>query len=439
VLLAVALATFLPSPAALAGPADEEPPEGPQPITPVLGLAPTQLDFQGCIAIGSCVEKTFDLFNDVDDPESMLEITDILVAGAGYSISNGPTPPVFIPGDGTRVTYTVRYCPETGEHTPGGVTILARVAHNSPQHLSLSGDANLPPSCDHGGPYSGIQNIPIAFDGSGSRDPDVGGSIFTYRWDFGDGHTGVGVRPSHTYAVSGPYAIVLTVTDNCAAASSCSTVAVVQPTNNLPPICDAGGPYSGVVGVRVNFDGRGSSDPDGFITSYQWDFGDGGTGTGPTPSHTYVVPSVYTVTLRVTDNRQASSVCTDLVTITGNTPPSCDPGGPYSGNTAVPVQFIGSASSDPDGTIVSYAWTFGDGGTSSLPDPTHIYQSGGIYTVSLTVTDNSGATSNCFTQATIVNNLPPVCDAGGPYVAVVAAPITFDGTGSTDPDGTIVA
>jgi PKD repeat protein len=434
----IAILTTALSPGALAGPTDEEP-DGPQPLTPVLGLDPDQLDFVGCIAIGSCVEKTFELFNGVDDPESILEITYVQIAGAGYSISAGPPPPVFIPGDGTRVSYTVRYCPETGEQVPGGVTILARVANNSPRHLPLSGDANLPPVCDAGGPYLGPVGVPLAFDGSGSDDPDIGGSIFTYRWSFGDGTTGVGVRPSHVYSVPGPYPVILTLTDNCAAAAACSTVAVIQPVVNLPPICDAGGPYSGVAGVRINFDGRGSSDPDGFITGYLWDFGDGGTGVGPTPSHTYQAPSVYTVTLRVTDDRQAFSTCTDQATVGSNLPPICDPGGPYSGNPGIPVQFTGSGSSDPDGTIAAYSWSFGDGGISSLANPTHTYAVAGDYVVSLTVTDNSGAQSSCFTEATIRANMPPICDADGPYVAVVAAPITFDGTASEDPDGTIVA
>ena len=433
----IAILTTALSPGALADPTDEEPPNGPQPITPVIGLQPQQLDFTGCIAIGSCVEKTFELFNDVDDPESMLEITHVSPSGAGYSISDGPAPPVFIPGDGTRVTYTVRYCPETGEHTPGGVTILARIAVNSPRHLALSGDANLPPNCDHGGPYAGVQGISLAFDGSGSSDPDIGGRINTYHWDFGDGTTGLGVGPNHIYSAPGPYPIILTVTDNCAAAATCSTLAVIQP-GNLLPICDAGGPYSGVAGVPVQFDGRGSSDPDGFITAYFWQFGDGHTATGPTPSHIYTAANVYIVTLRVTDNHQGSSNCFDHVTVVNNALPICDHGGPYNGSPLVPVQFTGSESSDPDGTIVSYAWTFGDGGTSSLPDPTHTYSVPGTYSVSLTVTDNLGAQRTCSTQA-FIQNIPPICDADGPYVAVVGVPIIFDGTGSEDPDGTIVA
>ncbi len=74
--IAFALTAALYPASALAGPTDEEP-DGPQPLTPVIGLVPDQLDFMGCIAIGSCVERTFELFNDVDDPESILEITQV--------------------------------------------------------------------------------------------------------------------------------------------------------------------------------------------------------------------------------------------------------------------------------------------------------------------------------------------------------------------------
>jgi PKD repeat protein len=352
---------------------------------------------------------------------------------------DAPPLPIFIPGDGSRIPITARYCPESGEHVSGNVTITARVAFNSPRHLQLSGDANLPPACDAGGPYLGPAGQPIAFDGTGSDDPDIGGSILTYSWDFGDGNTGAGIRPTHIYSNPGPYPIILTVTDNCAAASACSTVAIIQSMNNLPPICDAGGPYSGVTGAPIDFDGTGSSDPDGLVMSYHWNFGDGNTAVGPSPSHTYFVADIYTVTLKVTDDRQAIATCTAQVIVESNLPPVCDPGGPYPGAVGVPLQFTGSGSHDPDGTITNYLWHFGDGSSSNLPDPTHTYSAVGEYEVFLTVTDNWGATSTCITEALIEENDLPICDAGGPYVAAIAAPITFDGTGSSDPDGTIVA
>jgi hypothetical protein len=82
-----------------------------------------------------------------------------------------------------------------------------------------------------------------------------------------------------------------------------------DPRPNLPPICNAGGPYSGTVGTSIQFNGTGSSDPDGQIVAYQWTFGDGGTGTGPSPSHSYNWAGLFRVGLRVTDNCGLNSTC----------------------------------------------------------------------------------------------------------------------------------
>ncbi len=80
-------------------------------------------------------------------------------------------------------------------------------------------------------------------------------------------------------------------------------------TLNIPPVCDAGGPYFGDAGVAVQFDGSNSIDEDGEIVDWVWDFGDGSTGTGETPTHTYAEDGVYEVTLCVTDNEGLESCC----------------------------------------------------------------------------------------------------------------------------------
>jgi hypothetical protein len=77
--------------------------------------------------------------------------------------------------------------------------------------------------------------------------------------------------------------------------------------NNHTPIANAGGPYISDLIQPVHFDGTNSSDPDGTITNYSWDFGDGNTGIGPTPVHTYDSAGSYNVTLTVADNNGASS------------------------------------------------------------------------------------------------------------------------------------
>jgi PKD repeat protein len=177
---------------------------------------------------------------------------------------------------------------------------------------------------------------------------------------------------------------------------------------NQLPTADANGPYSGITGVSLTFDGTGSSDPDGTIVSYDWDFGDGiGTGTGATPSYTYGAAGTYTVSLTVTDNDGDTDTATSTATITDpgvNQPPMADANGPYMGTTGQPVAFDGTGSNDPDGTIVSYDWDFGDGvGTGSGVTPSYTYASAGTYTVSLTVTDDGGLSDTATSTATITD------------------------------------
>ena len=171
---------------------------------------------------------------------------------------------------------------------------------------------------------------------------------------------------------------------------------------NQPPVADANGPYSGTVNMPLTFDGTGSSDPDGTIVAYDWDFGDGNTGTDATPTHTYIADGTYNVSLTVTDDAGETGTDTSTATIgVGNLPPVADANGPYSGTVNMPLTFDGTGSSDPDGTIVAYDWDFGDGNTGTDATPTHTYIADGTYNVSLTVTDDAGAMDSAGTTATI--------------------------------------
>ncbi len=296
---------------------------------------------------------------------------------------------------------------------------------------------NQPPTADAGGPYSGTAGVAVQFDGSGSSDPD--GTIASYAWEFGDGNTGTGVNPSHTYAAAGSYTVTLTVTDDVGASASATTTAQIAPAGQpQPPVADAGGTYTGTVNVAVQFDGSGSSDPDGMIMSYAWDFGDGGTGAGINPMHTYTAAGSYTVVLTVTDNDNLTGTASAAVTISaGNQPPTANAGGPYSGTAGVAVQFDGSGSSDPDGTIASYAWDFGDGNTGMGERPTHTYAVAGSYTVTLTVTDNDALVAMDQTAASIV---PPAPNDGAQlYRDFCAGCHGDDGSGGTSDESVIGA
>ncbi|WP_111768191.1 PKD domain-containing protein [Nakamurella deserti] len=155
-------------------------------------------------------------------------------------------------------------------------------------------------------------------------------------------------------------------------------------------------------GLTVNASGTGSSDPDGTVTGYAWNFGDTTTGTGATTSHTYTAAGTYTVTLTVTDNAGATATSTASVTVTAPPAPNQAPTAVVTTSTAgLTVNASGTGSSDPDGTVTGYAWNFGDTTTGTGATTSHTYTAAGTYTVTLTVTDNAGATATATASVTV--------------------------------------
>lgn len=141
-------------------------------------------------------------------------------------------------------------------------------------------------------------------------------------------------------------------------------------------------------GRACTVDGTGSSSPNGTVTGYAWTFGDGGTATGPTATHTYAADGSYPVTLTITDSANQTATTTRTVAV-ANTGPTAA----FTGScSTLSCTVDGSASSDPDGAISTYAWAFGDGGTATGATATHAYVAAGTYQVTLTVTDTAGAT-----------------------------------------------
>lgn len=141
-----------------------------------------------------------------------------------------------------------------------------------------------------------------------------------------------------------------------------------------------------------------STDADGTIASYAWNFGDSSTSTAQNPSHTYAAAGSYNVALTVTDNQGATNTISKTVSVTAaNQAPVANFSSSISGLT---VSFTDS-STDADGSIASRAWNFGDASTSSLQNPSHTYTAAGTYTVSLTATDNGGATNSINKNVTV--------------------------------------
>lgn len=152
--------------------------------------------------------------------------------------------------------------------------------------------------------------LTCTFDATASTDPD--GTITNYVWDFGDATNGTGIAPGHAYAADGTYTVTLTVTDNDGATASQQQQVSVSSATNQSPIAQFTPTCNWLV---CDFNAAASSDPDGSIAAYAWDFGDGTNGSGVTAQRTYAAGGTYQVTLTVTDNGGAQSTQTQPVMV----------------------------------------------------------------------------------------------------------------------------
>ncbi len=287
-------------------------------------------------------------------------------------------------------------------------------------------------------------------------DPD-GGTISTYTWNFGDGAVDVTTYPSdsHIYGFAGNFTMTLTVTDSDQGLSvSQSMTVTVVPRPDSPPVAEFfWSPFQPTVGTYAFFYGYNSFDPDGFITNYAWNFGDGSSAnaSGCCPAHVYNAVGNYTVTLTVTDNAGLTNTTSATIAVVPDVPPIADffwsPQVPSMNQT---VFFNGGYYSyDPDGYIVSWDWNFGDGttggggnqtgnqtgnNTNLGPYPTHTYTTFGTFDVTLTVTDNAGLSTSV--SKSIYVNAPPMARfTTSESIAKAGTPLTLNGNASTDPDG----
>jgi PKD repeat protein len=230
--------------------------------------------------------------------------------------------------------------------------------------------------------------------------------------------------------------------------------------NSLPRSVIDAAPTQGAAPLSVTLDAHYSRDDDGSIVEYRWDLGDPAAATGAqlgsTCTHTYQYPGTYLVKLSVVDNEGATD-SQQIAIVATNAPPvaqaTVSNSAPYPGD---PVTFDASESYDATGTIVSYAWTFGDGGTGEGVTATHTYSNEGSYTVRLTVTDNEAASSdttlvvdvrvgstNCgddndcgdsYTPLAVITGLRNGCS----NYHTVGHPAAFDGLSSRSEGGDIV-
>ena len=381
---------------------------------------------------------------------------------------------------------------QTSDYYPGGAKLSQLLSDND--GILLKELTTNPPSA--GFTFS-VNELSVSFSNQSS---DSDGTIVSYAWQFGDGQTSNLENPTHTYASAGTYTVNLLVTDNDGQTGSISKNVTVTQNSNVPTAN-----FSFVQNeLSVSFTDT-STDVDGSIQTWSWNFGDGQSSSVANPVHTYSTSGTYTVSLDVTDNDGLTDSISQQVSVSiddgflennavvenlsagrseelhfkMNVPADASDlefaisGGsgdadlyvryaaapttsqydyrPYkygndetvsvaepqtgvwylmlrgyqsfsgvtltasyktSQNQAPTASFTRSinqlnvsfvdTSSDPDGTIVSRLWTFGDGNESTQQNPTHSYAQPGTYNVTLAVTDDDNAT-DMFTQSIVVD------------------------------------
>ena len=275
----------------------------------------------------------------------------------------------------------------------------------------------------------------IYFNASDSHDPD--GYIVSYFWDFGDETYATGVTADHSYTEEGTYTVTLTVTDDDGATASADATKIA---GNRSPVANFTESAEIVLtSVAIDFDASSSHDPDGYIASYFWDFGDENNATGVTADHAYTDDGVYIVALTVTDNDGATSTATSTKIVLNRPPVASFTENATTVLTGEVISFDASDSDDADGSIVSYVWDFGDEVEATGVTVTHVYADDGVYTVTLTVTDDDEATASA-NAVKIVSNRPPVASFTENATTVLTGEvISFDAFSSEDPDGYIIS
>jgi gliding motility-associated-like protein len=271
---------------------------------------------------------------------------------------------------------------------------------------------NAPPSC---------HPLPITFTNNTTIQNST---VSSWNWSFGDGNTSNSVNPVHSYATHGSYNVTLIAT----APGGCADTLTQQVLN--PPAPVAGFSLPPACGLVNTFTNTTSILPPGQITNQLWTFGDGNSSTQGTPTHAYVNPGTYTVTLITYSN----GGCNDTVSqqFTTYSVPVASFTAPQTCH-GLPLQ-ITDQSTLHASSITSWSWNFGDGNTSASQSPTHSYVTHGNYPITLIVVGPGGC-SDTLTQQVLI---PPTPVASFTLPGVCGMSSSFNNTSSISAPGQIV-
>ncbi len=282
------------------------------------------------------------------------------------------------------------------------VKVRARDQHNQygPEVVStgivVTHPANNPPVA--AATYVCAANV-CTFDARTSTDENP--TALTYSWNFGNG-TGSGPVPVRTYTAAGLYNVILTATDEWGVPSTFTIpVTIAVPGGNQPPVPVFA---TNCIALVCSTSSTGTVDPNlGDVITYAWQWGDlTPNNTGPAATHTYSVPGTYTVTMTATDGWLASATTTRTLVIVEPVT-NVAPVPVFTVTCVVRTCTMKNTTTDPNGDVVRYAWTFGTlpETTSTASAPQKVYLVAGTYTITLTATDGWNKSATTTSSVTI--------------------------------------
>ncbi|HMK05518.1 MAG TPA: PKD domain-containing protein, partial [Ferruginibacter sp.] len=209
----------------------------------------------------------------------------------------------------------------------------------------------------------------------------TGAGTLSYDWNFGDGGTSAQQNPSHTYTTGGSYTVTLIVVSSTGCADTiikpnAVVIGFIQAAFNAPPTACEDSP--------VTFTNTSAPTP----SSVLWDFGDASTSTDLSPVKIYSTPGIYTVRL-ISYLGACADTATSMISILPKPPVSFSAANRTACSPPLTVNFT-----SPNSPGLTYNWNFGDGGTSTLQNPSHTYTSFGSFNVKLVITNLSGCSDS---------------------------------------------
>jgi YVTN family beta-propeller protein len=308
-------------------------------------------------------------------------------------------------GDGTYSTgqNPVHIYSKTG---PYSITLTASNANGNniltkSGYIGVSSASNAPVTNFSASLASGSAPLTVGFKDQSTGSPN------SWKWNFGDGNTSNETNPVYTFNKTGLYSITLMVSNaNGNNVLTKSGYIAVSSVLNAPVASFSASPTSGSAPLIVGFTGRSTGSPN----SWNWNFGDGNTSTEKDPVHIYNKTGLYSITLTASNANGSNALTRSgyiAVSNVSNAPVASFSASSLSGIVPLTVSFIDQSIGSPN----SWKWNFGDGNTSNETNPVHIYNKTGLYSVTLTTTNDVG--SNTVQRSSFIN----VTSVNGSFVS----------------------